>query len=518
MAKRATKAATRSPAKKPAAGKVRTHGRRVRIPASYDAAQTTVENKKHWANADSLAANALNDPTIRQILRDRARYEIRNNGHLRGMIDAIANDLVGTGPRPQITIPGRDRGVAQEVEAAFQGWSLASDLPEDLRLLHKTKVGDGEGFSLLVSNPALSASLGDTLGFSRSAVTLDLSLYEAEQVHDPWYYGIDPLYTDGIRRDVAGNPIEYTWLENHPGGVSPWGAMQTKVFPAAQVLHWYTRERPGQARGITSLAPGLPLFSQLRRIALAVLGASEVASMIAGVLETDLVAADGSPVEVKAMDEVEFARSVLLTLPGGWKATGFDNKAQPPNYREFRAENLTEAGRSNLVPRNMMTGDSSPYNFSSARLDHLLYQRMIRVDRSRFRVLLDRIWLAWLLEAFLAQALPAALIVERDDRLQLDPPLSTWRWTWHWPGFDSMDPYKDAQTDEIELRNHTTTLAEIYARKGQDWEEQLRQRARERNLILELGLGENPPRPATTPPPTPAAEEDPASAAAPPQA
>lgn len=40
----------------------------------------------------------------------------------------------------------------------------------------------------------------------------------------------------------------------------------------------------------------------------------------------------------------------------------------------------------------------------------------------------------------------------------------------------------------MRLASHTTTLADEYARRGQDWETQLRQRAKELELMQELGL------------------------------
>jgi len=41
---------------------------------------------------------------------------------------------------------------------------------------------------------------------------------------------------------------------------------------------------------------------------------------------------------------------------------------------------------------------------------------------------------------------------------------------------------------DTHLGNHTTTLAAEYAKKGLDWEEELRQRARELKLMRRLGL------------------------------
>ena len=51
-----------------------------------------------------------------------------------------------------------------------------------------------------------------------------------------------------------------------------------------------------------------------------------------------------------------------------------------------------------------------------------------------------------------------------------------------------MDPDKEAKAQDKRLKNDTTTLAHEYARQGKDWEAELRQRAREKTLMKELGL------------------------------
>lgn len=447
-----------------------------RIRGSYDAASDGKDNLNHWENADSLSANTLNDPATRQRLRDRARFEVRNNCHAYGMVESHANDLVGTGPRLQVSIPGIHRDVTRAIENAWSNWSRAADLPEDLRLMAKADFRDGESFAITITNPALLAS-------GLTQVSLDLAIYEAEQFADPfhWAHGLDPLYDDGIRRDTQGNPVEYTVLKSHPGGVAGGFAYDTEKFPAERVFHWYKKDRPGQARGVSTITPGLNLFAQLRRYGLAVLGTAELGASISGILKTNQPAAETNT-QVSLWDEVPFARNALFTMPADWDASAFDAKQPGPMFKEFRGEVLNEIGRTGLMPRNIMTGSSAEYNYSSARADFLLYKRAIIVQRSRLRaIILDRLFLLWVQEAILAGAfgLKEAITL---------PPVSTWSWEWHWDGFDSIDPVKDAQCDEIELRNGTTTLADIYARKGQDWEEKIRQRARERDLLRELGL------------------------------
>jgi capsid protein len=68
---------------------------------------------------------------------------------------------------------------------------------------------------------------------------------------------------------------------------------------------------------------------------------------------------------------------------------------------------------------------------------------------------------------------------------------------WFWDGHEHVDPLKEANAQATRLTNHTTTLANEYARQGRDWEAELRQRAKEKQLMDELGLTAADAQPAT---------------------
>ena len=93
-----------------------------RLRARYDAAQTTVENARHWAMADGLSADAAMTPDVRRTLRNRARYEVANNSYAKGMVLTVAGDCVGTGPRLQLLT--EDNETNRIVEQAFAEWAL----------------------------------------------------------------------------------------------------------------------------------------------------------------------------------------------------------------------------------------------------------------------------------------------------------------------------------------------------------------------------------------------------------
>ena len=68
-----------------------------------DAAATSFDNAKHWAAADSWSADAAFNAETRRIIRERTRYEYLNNTYLGGMVTTLVNDVIGTGPRLQLT-------------------------------------------------------------------------------------------------------------------------------------------------------------------------------------------------------------------------------------------------------------------------------------------------------------------------------------------------------------------------------------------------------------------------------
>jgi len=118
--------------RRPAAAPDRLSNRRVLVrPARvvrgrYDAAQTTGDNERHWANADFLAADAANSPEVRRALRCRARYEVANNSYAKGIVLTLANDVVGTGPRLQMlardpAVSGRRSACAYPMDAPGRG-------------------------------------------------------------------------------------------------------------------------------------------------------------------------------------------------------------------------------------------------------------------------------------------------------------------------------------------------------------------------------------------------------------
>jgi capsid protein len=150
------------------------------------------------------------------------------------------------------------------------------------------------------------------------------------------------------------------------------------------------------------------------------------------------------------------------------------------------------------MPFNVAAGNSSGYNYASGRLDHQTYYKSIRIDQDQTGlVALDPILGAWLVEASLIDGyLPAALARQLRQIGRLSPALPARALPdhqWFWDGQEHVDPLKEANAQATRLANHTTTLAAEFARQGKDWETELRQRAKERQLMQELRLVDEAP-------------------------
>lgn len=453
--------------------------------ARLDNSRTGHENANHWAAADSLGPNATYNPADRRTVRDRARYEVANNSFAFGVVTSRSHDLIGTGPRLSVTLPDDDgdraarEDAARKVEAEFSKWSAAVDLAGTLRLLNRSMLVDGESFALRTTDESV-----------RHPVKLRLRPFECDRVCDPELFGSsDPLNVDGVRFDAAGNVVSYTVLRRHPGEPGYHAGREHDTVRAADVYHFFRADRPGQARGVSWLNPALGLFAQLRRYTLAVLASAETAANIAAVLETQLPPSQDEPTPVKAMSEFELPRNSAVALPGGAKLTQLKAEQPTQQFGDFRAQICLEVGRSLDLPLNYVTGNSSGYNFSSGRLDHLPFHRKLWTERDQLAVThLARLFRDWLDEAALAGVVPAGL-----------PPLDTWVVEWHWDSPGDIDPIKEATAYEKLLALNVTTLAEVCAGRGQRWQDVLRQRKREQDFADQIGLRTAAAAPAPVP-------------------
>ena len=180
-----------------------------RVKAGYDSAATTNNNERHWANSDNLSADAAMNTAVRKTLRARSRYEVQNNCYARGIVNTLANDIVGTGAHLQMST--RNSTFNEDAELQFSLWAKEIRLSEKMLTASKSKIESGEVFLMFITNPKI-----------RHPVKLDVIVIESDQVRSPFdvAFANDPKNVDGIIFDDKRNVLTYNIPTEHPGSIN----------------------------------------------------------------------------------------------------------------------------------------------------------------------------------------------------------------------------------------------------------------------------------------------------------
>lgn len=430
------------------------------LAASYDAAKTTSENRKHWKNADDKPPAWANNPQTRQTLRMRGQYEADNNSYCSGMVSTLTRDVVGYRP-PSLQVTTKDVELNKVIEGEWNTWAYHRlvNLPEKLTVMDNGKRIQGENFV---------AIKGDKEVEQRTGYNLNIDVLSASRVCDPTY-NLNPdknqstYNDDGVVIDTrTGRPKEFRVIDPYTEltyGTSGTYGEYIKVS-SRYLLQWFTPKRAGQFRGICEYTPALPLFAQLRRYDLATLTAAETAAMLAGIMKTNSTFA-AEPVAVPNWQKVDLERGTLLTLPDGWDATQFKPEQPVSVYEMFVNCFLRQIGRCLNLPFGVMVGDSSRYNYSSARLDYIGYDAQLQYDRDQLVIrILDPLFDEFIYE--LALRVPRVM----SALVGLSIPH-----TWQFTKRPSIDPEKDARTSTERITNGTSNQAIECAKDGNNWED-----------------------------------------------
>lgn len=431
------------------------------VEGQYDAASTNEFTKQYWMRADGLSADEAQNPGVRATIRERARFEcIENDSVLNGIVNQISLDLIGTGPRPQISFRRnpednrplkariqnrrKERAIAAIIERLWREWSEETLFAKKLRVGRIAKAVDGEMFLRKVTDDALE-----------SPVSLNLADIEADQISTPMRNAGNPREIDGLLLDEnLSRVIAYCQLKYHPG--SPWGARSEHEFvPRRRMFHLFRQQRPGQHRGISELAPALPEAALLRDYKIAVLHAARTAAKHSGVLETnspelgeeDLVPLSSTPID----------HDTFTALPKGYKLTQLRAEQPTTTFNQFHDAIVNNIARCVLMPFNIAIGNSAAYNYASGRLDFQGYDFAIWEERGQFeRELITPTFRDWLYEAQLAGVIPQSVLLEDIEC------------GWMWDGRGHVDPTKEANAAHIRLADGTTHRRKLYAEEGYD--------------------------------------------------
>lgn len=391
-------------------------------------------------------------------LRIRARALVQNVPYIaRGLSAHVAN-VVGTGITPRSLVKG---ALGKRVDQLWREWAKVADADgrQDIYGLMRTAVRamEQDGEVLVRIRPR---RVEDGLPVPLQLQVLEIDWLDSSRNETRGGNAI----VNGIEYDPLGRIVNYWLYDRHPGEVNALIRLGTfsRPVPANNVLHLFNTERPGQGRGFTRLAPVIARVrdmqtyedAELQRknleTRLSVIASGDV-SLMANPVDTNATGM-ADPAQAKATGNLgALASGGITEVPAGLGLTVVEPKAQP-GYVDYVKYNLHLIAAGAGWTYEMMTGDVSEVNFSSARVRLLDYRR--EVEQLQWLVLVpglcEPIWRAFIDAAVLAGAIPRA----------------DYSVDWSTPKWDYVNPMQDVQADAMEVASGFASISEKLRRRG----------------------------------------------------
>ncbi len=422
---------------------------------AYDAAKRD-HRTASWQTTGASANAEI--ATSEEIVRNRSRDLVRNNGYALQIVETIADHVVGTGIVSAPTgLKGRNLKRAKDLWTGFVeecDWDGDQDLNG---LCWSAEKGQRESGSALIRFRRQS--------FDGSTTRAPLKL----QLLEPDF--IDTMKTGttegggwidrGIEYDSEGRRVAFWLLPAHPGDVASWRAlrMTSERVPASELVYLFDKLRPGQDRGMPVLAPAIMTLQDLRGYFQAELVRKRVAACMVGfITSTDENATIGT-VSDKTKDgkPVQKMEPGLLSRLNPGEDITFNSPMSDSGVDAMATQYLRESAAAAGVMFEQATGDFSRVNYSSFRAGGHGFRR--RTERRQWNFI------------HTACRPIAARFTEASLAAGLMPAVPGWRHTP--PGFISVDPDRDAKADLANLRMGKVTLSELVEERGYDYLEHL---------------------------------------------
>lgn len=231
--------------------------------ARYDGASKT-RRMAGW-NAPQTGPISSAAPAL-PTLRNRARDLCRNDAIAAAFVRTMTSSLIGFGVtcRPKT----KDAQQKARINKAWNRWTKncvknGGDFSSLQTLVVRAMMTDGEAFVFMTQRPANKFDKLDD-------VRLELQVLEADmvpQLDTDNYAGLATSHkiVQGIEHDANGYIVGYWIHKNHPGEHFNTFATPSELIriSAENMLHVVEKQRPGQLRGVTPLAP---VMARLRNV------------------------------------------------------------------------------------------------------------------------------------------------------------------------------------------------------------------------------------------------------------
>lgn len=434
---------------------------------SYDGASDS-RRTAGWKSASTSA----NSETLARApkLRDRARQLERNNAWAHKALTVIVSNTVGTGIRCQ---PKGPKSKTAKATKLWQMWAETTACDFD-------GMSDFYGLQALVLQSV--ARDGESLVRFRTVapalIPLQLQVLECDFLDQRRVSGDNGnRVVQGVEIDDQGRQVACWLYEQHPGEQGFLGRLgvlgsKSNRVPIEQLARIYRRDRAGQLRGVSWVAPIMLPLNDLEDYESAQLMRQKIAAAFAAFVH-DATGIESDAADPNAPPLSERIEPGLIEHLAPGKNVTFPNPPSLDGYSDYTRSVLHKIAAGMGITYEAMTGDLSQANFSSARMGWLEFSRNIEAWRWRMLIplLCGPVWAKFTEAADLAGTDLAGVTAE-----------------WTPPRREMINPKEEIQAKKDAIRSGQKTLSETLREDGYDAELVLQEWADDAKKLDDLGL------------------------------
>jgi len=416
-------------------------------------------------DAPNIAIDEL--PTVRA----RAKELYYNAPFFRSAVDTVVNRVVATGATLQ-ALSSND-SFNTKAESAFKIWSYKADY---FGQYHFADMQVEAIRQLLLSG-------GCFFHFIPAKSNADTSPFQIEIIN---YSSLATIINDSskfIWNGVEVNPdtgkVDAYWFMKQPIIDLPVNQYKYIRLPNDEnLLHFAPFREPHQLLGIPLAAAAMPYANVLRDILNAELVNKRISASYGLIIkkQSSSIFANNQPVDSQT------GNRTINIEPGAVNYLEPDEDVKEVNpdrpgitFDPFTQIIIRGMGRAICgLSYEQISGDKSKVNFSSARHSEIELRSNVDIMRKA----IERYFLNPVYEHFIKNGILLGSVNTWSGIKHWQRYLKH-NWVWDNPAW--IDPLKEANATKILLENNLTTLAREAAKTGQDWQDILKQRLKEKS-------------------------------------
>lgn len=419
----------------------------------YEGGKRTLANRDFWNANSPYEETARMD---RDTMRARARWLHENNPIMSNIDEAILNNVIGRGIGLQSKTGNKK--LDEEIEKRFKQWFNKCDITGRLnfadmqRLILKSRMVDGEIFIYKkITKDGLKLQLIEP-------DNLDVSQGE-----------------NGLSLNDDGSVKTYHFKVNN----------KSINIPGQQIINYFHIERATQYRGISEYKQAILDIKNFSAFQSSMVRNARANAEIAYTVESER---DSSSFGVTKNDDDEIQDInglMVYYLKPGEKVSKHSTTTIGSGYSEFVMNTVRMIANARKISYELAFRDYSQVNFASSRASLIQDNKRFDYEQSHISsYVLTDIFQDWLEIEVLSGKIKINPTKWSKDKSQFIAP------RWSYPKREWVNPQQDIKAIEKEIELDLTTKTDLAHERGLDFEEILKTKQKENELIKKYGLEE----------------------------